>query len=283
MNQHSRALARASGNAAQFALANCIRTLSMDAVEAAQSGHPGAPMGLAEAATVLWTRHLKFDASRPDWPDRDRFVLSNGHGSMLLYSLLYLTGFQDMPLDELKRFRQWGARTAGHAEYGHAAGVEITTGPLGQGLAGAVGMAIAERSLAAGFGDEIVDHRTWVFCGDGCLMEGISQEAISLGGHLRLGKLTVLYDDNAISIDGDTAKAFTEDTRGRFEAAGWQVLACDGHDVEEIDRAIEAAKAEAARPTLIAMKTVIGLGAPNKAGKASVHGAPLGEDERTLA
>ncbi|MDZ5699649.1 transketolase [Chelativorans sp. M5D2P16] len=283
MNQHSRALARASGNAAQFALANCIRTLSMDAVEAAQSGHPGAPMGLAEAATVLWTRHLKFDASRPDWPDRDRFVLSNGHGSMLLYSLLYLTGFQDMPLDELKRFRQWGARTAGHPEYGHAAGVEITTGPLGQGLAGAVGMAIAERSLAAGFGNEIVDHRTWVFCGDGCLMEGISQEAISLAGHLRLGKLTVLYDDNAISIDGDTAKAYTEDTRGRFEAAGWQVLACDGHDVEEIDRAIEAAKAETARPTLIAMKTVIGLGAPNKAGKASVHGAPLGAEERTLA
>ncbi|MCT9000439.1 transketolase [Chelativorans intermedius] len=283
MNQHSRALARAGGNAAQFALANCIRTLSIDAVEAAQSGHPGAPMGLAEAATVLWTRHLKFDASRPDWPDRDRFVLSNGHGSMLLYSLLYLTGFQDMPLDELKRFRQWGARTAGHPEYGHAAGVDITTGPLGQGLAGAVGMAIAERSLAASFGSEIVDHRTWVICGDGCLMEGISQEAISLAGHLKLGKLTVLYDDNAISIDGDTAKAFSEDTRGRFEAAGWQVLACDGHDVEEIDRAIEQAKAETARPTLIAMKTVIGLGAPNKAGTASVHGAPLGAEERTLA
>ncbi|WP_274424745.1 transketolase [Chelativorans sp. YIM 93263] len=283
MTEHSRALARASSNAGQFALANCIRALSIDAVEAAQSGHPGAPMGLAEAATVLWTRHLKFDASRPDWPDRDRFVLSNGHGSMLLYSLLYLTGFEDMPLGELEAFRQWGSKTAGHPEYGHATGVDITTGPLGQGLAGAVGMAMAERSLASQFGDEIVDHRTWVFCGDGCLMEGISQEAISLAGHHRLGKLIVMYDDNGISIDGDTAKAFTEDTHGRFEAAGWQMLACDGHDVEEIDRAIETAKADTSRPTLIALKTVIGLGAPNKAGEASVHGAPLGADERVLA
>ncbi len=282
MTEHTPALATASKDTAQFALANCIRALSMDGVEAANSGHPGAPMGMAEAATVLWTRHLKFDASRPYWPDRDRFVLSNGHGSMLLYSLLYLTGFEDMPIQELKDFRQWGSKTAGHPEYGHAAGVDITTGPLGQGLAGAVGMCIAERSLAARFGSDIVDHRTWVFCGDGCLMEGISQEAISLAGHLRLDKLTVLYDDNGISIDGATDKAFTEDTTGRFEAAGWHVVACDGHDVAALDEAMARAKTETDRPTLIRMRTVIGLGAPNKAGKASSHGAPLGSDELEL-
>ena len=283
MTEHSTALSKASQNAGAFALANCIRTLSIDGVEAANSGHPGAPMGMAEAATALWTRHMKFDAANPDWSDRDRFVLSNGHGSMLLYSLLYLTGFEDMTLDELRNFRQWGSKTAGHPEYGHAKGVDITTGPLGQGLAGAAGMCIAERSLAATFGSDIVDHRTWVFCGDGCLMEGISQEAISMAGHLRLDKLTVMYDDNGISIDGSTDKAFTEDVGKRFEAAGWQVLACDGHDIDAIDRAITGAKAETSKPTLIAMKTVIGLGSPNKAGKASSHGAPLGADERNLA
>ena len=283
MTDHDVALARARLAPGTFALANCIRALSMDAVESAASGHPGAPMGLAEAATVLWTRHLKFDASRPDWPDRDRFVLSNGHGSMLLYSLLHLTGYEGMPLEALRAFRQWGARTAGHPEYGHAPGVEITTGPLGQGLAGAVGMAMAERALAAAFGAGIVDLRTWVFCGDGCLMEGISQEAISLAGHLKLSKLTVLWDDNRVSIDGDTGKAFTEDVGKRFEAAGWHLLACDGHEAGAIDAAIEAAKAETAHPTMIALRTVIGLGAPGKAGTAGVHGAPLGAEERARA
>ncbi|PWJ11741.1 transketolase [Jannaschia seohaensis] len=283
MTKISRALASASRDARHFALANCIRALAMDGVEAAKSGHPGAPMGMADAATVLWTRHLKFDPSCPDWPDRDRFVLSNGHASMMLYALLHLTGFEDMTLDQLKAFRQWGSITAGHPEYGHAAGVEITTGPLGQGLAGAVGMAMAERSLAAAFGADLVDHRTWVFCGDGCLMEGISQEAISLAGHLRLEKLTVLYDDNGISIDGSTDKAFTEDVGKRFEAAGWHVIACDGHDPDALDKAMRAAKAETGRPTLIRMKTVIGLGAPNRANHESAHGAPLGPDERALA
>ena len=283
MTEHSIALRTAGRSADAFALANCIRGLSMDAVEAANSGHPGAPLGMAEAATVLWTRHLRFDAATPDWPDRDRFVLSNGHGSMLLYALLHLTGFTDMTLDEVKAFRQWGSKTAGHPEYGHAKGVEITTGPLGQGLAGAVGMAIAERALAARFGNGIVDHRTWVFCGDGCLMEGISQEAISLAGHLKLGRLNVVYDDNGISIDGSTSKSFSDDTAKRFEASGWDVRACDGHDVEALDAAMAAARAETARPTLIAIRTMIGLGAPNKAGTASSHGAPLGPEERALA
>ncbi len=282
MTAHDEALHAARRDADTFALANCIRALSMDAVEAAGSGHPGAPMGLAEAATVLWTRHLKFDAAAPDWPDRDRFVLSNGHGSMLLYSLLHLTGVEDMPIEELRAFRQWGSKTAGHPEYGHAAGVEITTGPLGQGLAGAVGMAMAERALAARFGSKVVDHRTWVFAGDGCLMEGISHEAISLAGHLKLGKLTVLFDDNGISIDGDTAKAVTEDTEKRFEAAGWHVLTCDGHDAGALNAAMQAAKEAADRPTLIRARTVIGFGAPNKGGLASSHGAPLGTEERAL-
>ncbi|WP_334064111.1 transketolase [Limimaricola cinnabarinus] len=282
MTEHAPALARAATDARAFALANCIRALAIDGVEAAKSGHPGAPMGMAEAATMLWTRHMKFDAARPDWPDRDRFVLSNGHGSMLLYALLHLTGFEDMPIEELRNFRQWGARTAGHPEYGHAAGVDITTGPLGQGLAGAVGMCMAEAHLAARFGREVVDHRAWVFCGDGCLMEGISQEAISLAGHLKLDRLCVLYDDNGISIDGATDKAFTEDTTGRFEAAGWQVIACDGHDVAALDDAITRAKAETVRPTLIRMRTVIGLGSPNRAGTAASHGAPLGAEERAL-
>jgi len=283
MTQHSTALATASQDAPTFALANCIRALSIDAVQEANSGHPGAPMGMAEAATVLWTRHMKFDAGNPDWPDRDRFVLSNGHGSMLLYALLYLTGFKDMTLEEIRNFRQWGAKTAGHPEYGHAKGIDITTGPLGQGLAGAVGMCIAERSLAATFGDDIVDHRTWVFCGDGCLMEGISQEAISMAGHLKLDKLTVMYDDNSISIDGSTDRAFTENTQMRFVSAGWHVITCDGHDAVAIDRAITEAKSVTDRPSMIAMKTVIGLGSPNKSGKASSHGAPLGQDERALA
>ena len=282
MNEISASLRTAQRNADAFAMANCIRTLSIDAVEAAKSGHPGAPMGMAEAAVALWTRHLKFDASAPDWPDRDRFVLSNGHASMLLYSLLYLTGYEDMTLDEVKNFRQWGSKTAGHPEYGHAKGIEVTTGPLGQGLASSIGMAIAEEALAATFGRDVVDHRTYVFCGDGCLMEGISQEAISLAGHLELSKLTVLYDDNGISIDGSTKMAFTEDVPGRFRAAGWHVIECDGHDVDAIDRAITEAKG-AGKPTLIKMHTVIGLGAPHKAGTAGVHGAPLGADERTLA
>ena len=277
------ALATAGRDPEAFAIANCIRAFAIDGVEAAGSGHPGAPMGMAEAAMVLWTRHMRFDAAAPDWPDRDRFVLSNGHGSMLLYSLLYLTGFADMTLEELRRFRQWGARTAGHPEYGHAKGIDITTGPLGQGLAGAVGMCIAERSLAAEFGDQIVDHRTWVFCGDGCLMEGISQEAISLAGHLGLGRLTVLYGDNGISTDGSTEKAFTEDTAARFAASGWQVLRCDGHDVSALNEAIAEAKADTDRPALIMMRTLIGLGSPGKAGTASIHGAPLGPEEVLLA
>lgn len=282
MTEMTESISTAQKQPEAFDLANCVRSLSFDAVEAANSGHPGAPMGLADAATILWTKHLKYDPTRPDWPDRDRFVLSNGHASMLHYSLLYLTGFESMPLAELKRFRQWGAATAGHPEYGHTPGVEITTGPLGQGLAGGVGMAIAESSLRANFGKKLVDHRTWVVCGDGCLMEGISQEAISLAGHLQLGKLTVLYDDNGISIDGPTDKSFTEDVPGRFIAAGWQVIQCDGHDHQAVDEAIVEAKKETNRPTLIALRTIIGFGSPNKSGQASSHGAPLGSEERAL-
>ncbi|MBO9455158.1 transketolase [Paracoccus sp. R12_1] len=265
-----------------FALANCIRALSIDAVNAANSGHPGAPMGMADAATVLFRNHLKFDASNPDWPDRDRFVLSNGHASMLQYSLLHLTGYEDMTLDQVKNFRQWGAITAGHPEYGHAKGIELTTGPLGQGLAMAVGMALAERRLAAEFGDDLVDHHTYVFLGDGCLQEGIGQEAISLAGHLGLGKLIVLYDDNSITIDGPTSISFSEDVPARLAACGWHVQSCDGHDGRALDAAITAAKAETGKPSLIAMKTVIGFGSPNKAGTYSVHGAPLGADEAGL-
>jgi transketolase len=263
-------------------MATALRVLAMDAVEKANSGHPGMPMGMADVATVLFTRHLKFDPADPHWPDRDRFVLSAGHGSMLLYALLHLTGYADMPMAELERFRQLGAVTAGHPEYGHAGGIETTTGPLGQGIANAVGMAIAERLLAARFGADLVDHRTWVIAGDGCLMEGISHEACSLAGHLRLGKLIVLFDDNGISIDGKTSLAVSDDTRGRFEAYGWRVLACDGHDMAAVDQALAAAK-ESDRPVLVACRTVIGKGAPNKQGGEKVHGAPLGKDEVAAA
>jgi transketolase len=259
-------------------LANAIRALAMDAVEKANSGHPGMPMGMADAATVLFGRFLKFDPAHPDWPDRDRFVLSAGHGSMLLYSLLYLTGYADITLDELKRFRQLGSRTAGHPEHGHAAGIETTTGPLGQGLANAVGMALAERLLAARFGADLVDHRTYVIAGDGCLMEGISHEAISLAGHLRLNRLVVLFDDNKISIDGPTSLAVSDDQLGRFRASGWAVEAVDGHDPGAVAAALERAQ-HADRPSLIACRTVIGYGAPKKAGTAATHGAPLGAEE----
>ena len=259
-------------------MANAIRALAMDAVEAARSGHPGMPMGMADAATVLFTRYLKFDPSTPDWPDRDRFVLSAGHGSMLLYALLHLTGYPDMTMDEIRRFRQLGSRTAGHPEYGHAAGIETTTGPLGQGIATAVGMALAERMLAARFGDEVVDHRTWVIASDGDLMEGVSHEAASLAGHLGLGKLIVLFDDNAISIDGPTGLSVGDDVPARFASYGWHTDAADGHDPDAVAAAIEAAQADA-RPSLIACRTVIGYGAPGKAGTAGSHGAPLGEEE----
>ncbi len=259
-------------------LANAIRALAMDAVEAAKSGHPGMPMGMADVATVLFTRFLKFDPADPQWPDRDRFVLSAGHGSMLLYSLLYLTGYPDMTLDELKRFRQLGSKTAGHPEYGHAAGIETTTGPLGQGLGAAVGMAIAERLMNARFGDDLVDHYTYSITGDGCLMEGISHELIDLAGHLRLSKLIVLWDDNAISIDGPTSLSTSTDQRARFAAAGWNVISVDGHEQDEVAAAIESARS-ADRPTLIACKTVIGYGAPTKQGTSETHGSPLGAEE----
>ena len=263
-------------------LANAIRVLAIDAVEAAKSGHPGMPMGMADIAVALWMRHLKHAPANPRWPDRDRFVLSNGHGSMLQYALLHLSGY-DLPMDELRRFRQLHSRTPGHPEVGATPGVETTTGPLGQGLANGVGMALAERLLAAHFnrdGHAIVDHRTWVFAGDGCLMEGISHEASSLAGTLGLAKLVVLYDDNGISIDGETKGWFTDDTPKRFAAYGWNVIpAVDGHDVEAVHRAIEAAKRETSRPTLICCRTIIGKGAPNKCGTADCHGAALGEKE----
>jgi transketolase len=259
-------------------MANAIRFLSMDAVEAANSGHPGLPMGAADIATVLFTRFMTHDPKHPDWPDRDRFVLSAGHGSMLLYSLLYLLGYEDVTLDEIRNFRQLGSRTAGHPEYGHAAGIETTTGPLGQGLANAVGMALAERLLNAGFGDDLVDHHTYVLAGDGCLMEGISQEAISLAGHLRLNRLIVIWDDNNISIDGPISLADSTDQCKRFEASGWNTQSIDGHDPEAIAAAIEKAKASD-RPSFIAAKTTIGFGAPTKAGTSKVHGSPLGKEE----
>jgi transketolase len=259
-------------------MADAIRVLSMDAVEQAGCGHPGMPMGMADVATVLWTKFLKYDASRPDWADRDRFVLSAGHGSMLLYSLLHLTGFKAMTLDEIKAFRQLGSKTPGHPEYGHTPGVETTTGPLGQGLATAVGMAMAERHLAARFGADLVDHRTWVVAGDGCLMEGISHEAISLAGRLRLAKLTVLWDDNSITIDGAVGLSDVTDQAARFKAAGWAVKAIDGHDVGQIRRALAWAVKQD-RPTLIACKTKIGKGSPNFEGTHDVHGKALGKDE----
>ena len=259
-------------------MANAIRALAMDAVQAANSGHPGMPMGMADAATVLFTQFLKFDPQRPDWPDRDRFVLSAGHGSMLLYALLHLTGYPDMTMAELRNFRQLHSRTAGHPEYGAAPGIETTTGPLGQGLANAVGMALAERMMNARFGDDLVDHRTWAVAGDGCLMEGISQEAITLAGHLGLGRLIVLFDDNEISIDGPTGLATSDDQTRRFEACGWHVQRVDGHDSMALVTAMQAA-CESDRPSMIACRTVIGYGAPTKAGTAATHGAPLGEEE----
>ncbi|MBL8674009.1 MAG: transketolase [Rhodospirillales bacterium] len=260
-------------------MANAVRALAMDAVQNADSGHPGMPMGMADVATVLFTKFLNFDPSTPGWADRDRFVLSAGHGSMLLYALLYLTGYPDITLDEIKRFRQLGAKTAGHPEYGHAAGIETTTGPLGQGIANAVGMAMAERHLAAAFGDAVVDHFTYAIAGDGCLMEGVGQEAVTLAGHLGLGRLIVLFDDNGISIDGATSLSTSEDHLNRFAAAGWHVLPCDGHDPAEIERAIAFARTVLDRPSLIACRTVIGFGAPKKAGTAATHGSPLGKDE----
>ena len=259
-------------------LANAIRALAMDAVEQAKSGHPGMPMGMADVATVLFTKHLKFDPQQPDWPDRDRFVLSAGHGSMLLYALLYLTGYPEMTLDELKRFRQFGSRTAGHPEYGFAEGIETTTGPLGQGLGTAVGMALAERLLAARFGDDLVDHHTYVLASDGDLMEGISHEVCSLAGHLRLNKLIVLFDDNDITLDGPAEWSVSDDQQLRFQAYGWATTRIDGHDPDAIDAAITAAKT-ADRPTLIACRTIIGKGAPTKAGTAAAHGAALGAKE----
>ncbi|ADM08625.1 transketolase [Parvularcula bermudensis HTCC2503] len=259
-------------------MAAALSVLAADAVEAAKSGHPGMPMGMADVATVLFTKHMVFDAGAPDWPDRDRFVLSAGHGSMLLYGLLHLLGYEDMTLEEIKQFRQIGAKTAGHPEYGHAKGIETTTGPLGQGLANAVGMAIAEAHLAARFGADLVNHYTYVIAGDGCLMEGISQEALSLAGHLRLNKLIVLWDDNGITIDGKVSVADRTDQLARFKASGWATLSCDGHDPDAIDAALTEAKSLDA-PVLIACKTTIGRGAPQKAGTAGIHGAPLGADE----
>lgn len=262
-------------------MANAVRALAMDAVQAANSGHPGMPMGMADVAAVLFNRFIKLDPSDPRWPDRDRFVLSAGHGSMLLYAMHHLLGYKDMPMDQLRAFRQLGARTAGHPEYGHAEGIEVTTGPLGQGISTAVGMAIAERMAAARF-EGLVDHRTWVMAGDGCLMEGISHEAIDMAGHLGLGKLTVLWDDNHITIDGDTALSTSTDQMARFAASGWHVLSCDAHTPTEIADAITAALADP-RPSLIACRSIIGFGAPNKQGGHDVHGAPLGEAEIAAA
>jgi len=270
----------------RFELANAIRALSMDAVQKAKSGHPGAPMGMADIAEVLWNDYLKHNPEDPKWADRDRFVLSNGHGSMLLYSLLHLTGYE-LSLEQLQNFRQLHSPTAGHPEYGYAPGIETTTGPLGQGFANAVGFAIAEKTLAAQFnrpGHSIVDHHTWCFLGDGCLMEGISHEAASLAGTQQLGKLIALYDDNGISIDGEVEGWFTDDTAKRFEAYGWHVVPnVDGHKPEEIKAAIELAKSHDDKPSLIICKTVIGFGAPNKQGKEEAHGAPLGDDEVAAA
>ena len=270
---------RAAADPTHWGLATAIRALAMDAVEAANSGHPGAPMGLADVATVLFRNHLKFDASAPNWFDRDRFVLSAGHGSMLLYSLLHLTGYEQMTIDQLKNFRQLGAITAGHPEYGHAEGIETTTGPLGQGIATAVGMAMAEEAMRAEFGAELCDHRTWVIAGDGCLMEGISHEAIGLAGRQQLGRLVVIWDDNNITIDGRVSLSDVTDQKARFAAAGWRVLECDGHDAADIDRALAEAARDDGRPTMVAAKTIIGFGAPSKADSYKAHGSPLGKDE----
>ena len=263
------------------AMANAIRFLSIDAVQKANSGHPGLPMGTADVATVLFSKFMKFDPKTPDWPDRDRFVLSAGHGSMLLYSLLYLLGYEDIDLKQIKKFRQLGARTAGHPEYGHAAGIETTTGPLGQGIANAVGMAISERKLADEFGPDTVNHHTYCLVGDGCLMEGISQEAISLAGHLKLNKLIVLWDDNQISIDGAISLSDSTDQIARFEASNWKTISLDGHNPQEISDALEEAQSSN-KPVMLACRTTIGFGSPNKAGTAAAHGAPLGDEEIAL-
>jgi transketolase len=262
----------------RFAMATALRVLAMDAVEKAKSGHPGMPMGMADVATVLFDKHVKFDPKAPDWPDRDRFVLSAGHGSMLLYGVLHLTGYADFTIDQLRNFRQLGALTAGHPEAGHGRGIEVTTGPLGQGLAAAVGMAIAETSMRTRFGPQMVDHRTWVIAGDGCLMEGISQEAIALAGRQRLSKLVVLWDNNGVSIDGKVSLADATDQLARFTASGWEVRAVDGNDTAEIDAALTWAR-QNTRPTLIACKTHIGFGAPGKQDSEAAHGAPLGPTE----
>ncbi|MEZ5925706.1 MAG: transketolase [Hyphomicrobiaceae bacterium] len=275
-------MAKATAAAGHKDMANAIRALSMDAVQRANSGHPGMPMGMADVATVLFAEFLKYDASTPDWPDRDRFVLSAGHGSMLLYSLLYLTGYPGMDITEIENFRQLGSKTAGHPEYGHAPGIETTTGPLGQGIANGVGMALAERLLNARHGDGIVDHKTYVIAGDGCLMEGVSHEAISLAGHLKLGKLIVLFDDNKISIDGPTSMAVSDDQLKRFEASGWRTMTADGHDPVSIRKALTDAQTSD-KPVMVACRTIIGYGAPNKQGTAATHGSPLGPDEIAAA
>jgi len=259
-------------------MANAIRFLAMDAVQKANSGHPGLPMGAADIATVLFTRFLKFDPAHPGWHDRDRFILSAGHGSMLLYSVLHLLGYEDMSIEEIENFRQVGSKTPGHPEYGHAAGIETTTGPLGQGLANAVGFALAERILNAEYGDDIVDHHTYVLAGDGCLMEGISQEAITLAGHLKLNKLVVIFDDNGISIDGPVSLSDSTNQIARFEAAGWNTNSIDGHDPDAIALALEAAQSSD-KPTMIAARTTIGFGAPTRAGSSKAHGSPLGAEE----
>ncbi|WP_372396993.1 transketolase [Azospirillum sp. HJ39] len=272
-------MSAASAQPSLHTMASAIRALSMDAVEAAKSGHPGMPMGMADAATVLFTQYLKFDPKNPAWPDRDRFVLSAGHGSMLLYSLAYLTGYERMTIDEIKRFRQLGSLTPGHPEVDPSLGIEMTTGPLGQGVSTAVGMALAERITNARFGDELIDHYTYVIASDGDLMEGVSHEACSLAGHLGLNRLIVLWDDNHISIDGSTDLSFTDDTQARFRSYGWNTIAVDGHDTDAVSKAIAQARTSTDKPTLIACRTIIGKGAPNKANTHGCHGSPLGADE----
>ncbi len=264
-------------------MANAIRALAMDAIQAANSGHPGAPMGLADVATVLFNRFINIDPSADKWADRDRFVMSAGHGSMLVYAINHLLGYDDMDMDQIRNFRQFGYRTAGHPEYGHAKGIEVTTGPLGQGITTAVGMALAERMANARYGDDLVDHYTYVIAGDGCLMEGISHEAIDFAGHLGLGRMIVLWDDNKITIDGATSVSTSTDQQARFEAAGWHVQSVDGHDKDAIAAAIEAARAVTDKPSMIACRTIIGFGAPNKQGTSATHGAPLGEEEIAAA
>jgi transketolase len=267
---------------AETSMANAIRALAMDAVQAANSGHPGMPMGMADVAAVLFNRFIKIDPTAPKWPDRDRFVLSAGHGSMLIYAVHHLLGYADMDMDQIRNFRQLGYRTAGHPEYGHADGIETTTGPLGQGIATAVGMAIAERMQNARFCDDVVDHRTYVIAGDGCLMEGISHEAIDMAGHMGLGRLVVMWDDNSITIDGGTEMSTSTDQKARFAAAGWQVISVDAHDKDAVAGAIAQARADETRPSLIACKAIIGYGAPNKQGTSATHGAPLGDAEIAL-